>query len=401
MIRLRTVLLAMVLCTAVASYGARAGEKAIKVGVLTDMDGFAAETGGPGSVVAAQLAIDDFKSAINGKPIVLLSADMQDKPDVASSIARQWFDRDGVDIIADLPVSTVGLAVQGVARDRHKVLLITPSLTTELTGKQCSPWSIDFADDTSALSQGTVRAMVGQGFKSWFFITADFAFGHALEHDAIEVLKQAGGTVVGTIQNPVNTTDFASYIVAAQASKAQVVAVSDPSLDTINAIKEASEFGLTQGGQQLAALLMYISDIHSLGLKVAQGLSVTSGFYWDQNEQSRAFAKRFSDRAGRPPTKEQANIYAGLVAYFQAIKDIGSDDPDSVIANMRTRKIDYFGKQATLREDGRVMYDVTLYRVKKPEESKAPWDYYTKVADVPAQTAFLPLAGSACPYLKK
>ena len=209
------------------------------------------------------------------------------------------------------------------------------------------------------------------------------------------------GTVVGTIQNPVNTTDFASYIVAAQASKAQVVAVSDPSLDTINAIKEASEFGLTQGGQQLAALLMYISDIHSLGLKVAQGLSVTSGFYWDQNEQSRAFAKRFFARAGRPPTKEQANIYAGLVAYFQAIKDTGSDNPDSVISNMRTKKIDYFGKQATLREDGRVLYDVTLYRVKKPEESKAPWDYYTKVADVPAETAFLPLAGSACPYLKK
>jgi len=377
---------------------AQAGENAIKVGVLGDMSGYASSTGGVGSVTAARLAIEDAGPTIGGKPIELITADMQSKPDIAASIARQWFDQEGMDIIADIPVSSVALAVQAVGREKHKALLITAGLTTDLTRGQCSPWTMQWADDTSALSQGTVRLLVEQGLKKWFFVTADFAFGTALQRDATNVIQAVGGEVVGSVRAPMATNDFSSFLVQAQASEAQVVAFANASIDTINSIKQAGEFGLTKGGKKLAALLMYVSDVHSIGLANAQGLYVTSGFYWDESDKSRAFADRFMAVEHQMPTKEQANIYAGLINYFAAIKATGSDQAETVMRWLHTHTLDYFGRPVTLRIDGRVLYDLTLYQVKSPAESKAPWDYYKKIAVVPAGQAFLPLDPALCPY---
>jgi len=376
---------------------AHAGEKAIKIGVLGDMSGYASSTGGVGAVTAARLAIEDVGGAIDGKPITLISADMQSKPDTAATIARQWFDQDGIDIIVDVPVSSVALAVQAVAREKHKVLLITAGLTTDLTREQCSPWTLQWADDTSALAQGTVRALVAQGLRKWFFVTADFAFGHALQRDATAILQAAGGELVGSVQAPMQTTDFSSYLITAQSSPAQVVAFANASIDTITSIKQAGEFGLAASGKKLAALLVYISDVHSIGLADAQGLYVTSGYYWDESEASRAFARRFFAIQHAMPTKEQANIYAGLTNYFRAVKETGGDAADPVMTWLKSHPLDYFGRQTTLRADGRVMYDLALYQVKSPAESKAPWDYYKKIAEVPAEQAFLPLDAARCP----
>jgi branched-chain amino acid transport system substrate-binding protein len=389
---------ALGIATALTLAGAHlavANERSIKVGVLGDMTGYASSTGGEGSIVAAQFAIDDVGKSINGKPIELISGDMQSRPDIAVSIARKWFDVENVDFIVDIPVSSVALAVQAVARDKHKMLLIAGGLTTDLTRAQCSPWTIQWADDTSALAQGAVRALVAQGMKRWFFVTADFAFGHALQRDATKVLEAAGGEVVGSVRAPMQTQDFASFLLEAQASSADVVAFANASVDTIASVKQAGEFGL-QKTKKLAALLVYISDVHSIGLQDAQGLYATSGFYWDENEASRAFAKRFFAARNAMPTKEQANVYSGLMNYFHAIKETGSDDPDTVMKWLRGHKLDYFGAQTSLRADGRVMYDVGLYQVKAPTESKAPWDYYNKVATLPAEQAFLPLDTTLC-----
>jgi branched-chain amino acid transport system substrate-binding protein len=376
-----------------------AGENAIKVGVLGDMSGYASSTGGVGSVTAARLAIEDVGSAIAGKPIELISADMQSKPDIAASIARQWFDQEGVHIIADIPVSSVALAVQVVGRERHKVLLINGGLTTDLTRTQCSPWTMQWADDTSALSQGTVRMLTQQGLKTWFFVTADFAFGTALQRDATAVIQSLGGEVVGSVRAPMATNDFSSFLVQAQSSSAQVVAFANASVDTINSVKQAGEFGLAHS-KTLAALLMYVSDVHSIGLGNAQGLYVTSGFYWDESDRSRSFADRFMADQHVRPTKEQANVYAGLVNYFAAVKATGSTDGDAVMAWLHSHTLDYFGRPASLRIDGRVLYDLTLYQVKSPAESTGPWDYYKKIAAVPAKDAFLPLDPALCPYVK-
>jgi branched-chain amino acid transport system substrate-binding protein len=379
-----------------AGQSASADDHGIKVGVLADMSGYASSTGGQGAVTAAQMAVDDTGKAVAGKPISVVSADMQSKPDIAASIARKWFDEDGVDIVVDVPVSSVALAVQGVARDKHKSMLTTAGLTTELTRGQCSPWTMQWADDTSALSQGTVRALAKKGLRKWFFVTADFAFGQALQRDATAVLQSAGGEVVGSVKAPMQTSDFSSFLLEAQSSTAQVVAFANASVDTINSIKQAGEFGLAKSGKQLAALLVYISDVHSIGLDNAQGLFVTSGFYWDESDAARAFAKRFFAIQHAMPTKEQANIYAGLMNYFHAVQTVGSADPDKVTAWLKSNTLDYFGRPVTLRADGRVMYDLTLYQVKSPAESHEPWDYYKKVAAVPAAQAFLPLDASLC-----
>jgi branched-chain amino acid transport system substrate-binding protein len=383
--------------TLLGGQAAMAGEKVIKVGVLGDMSGYASSTGGVGAVTAARLAIEDAGGSINGKPIDLVSADMQSKPDIAATIAREWFDQGGVDIIVDIPVSSVALAVQAVGREKHKVLLITAGLTTDLTRDQCSPWTLQWADDTSALSQGTVRALIGQGLRKWFFVTANFAFGHALQRDATAVLQAAGGEVVGSAQAPMQTGDFSSFLIAAQSSPAQVVAFANASIDTITSIKQVGEFGLARSGKKLAALLIYLSDVHAIGLADAQDLYVTTGFYWDESEASRAFAQRFFAVQHAMPTKEQANIYAGLTNYFRAIRETSADGADPVMAWLRSHDLDYFGRRTTLRADGRVMYDLALYQVKSPAESKAPWDYYKKIADVPADQAFLPLDPVRCP----
>ncbi|MDB5359980.1 MAG: transporter permease [Rhodospirillales bacterium] len=380
--------------------GAMAGQNAIKIGVMIDGSGFAQDIGGAGAVVAAEMAAADYGGKALGKPIQIISADMQNKPDVASSIARQWFDQDQVDAITDLPVSSVGLAVQQVGKEKKKVLLISAAATAELTGAQCSPTSIQWADDTAALANGTAKAVVASGGKKWFFITADFAFGAAMEGAATAVIKASGGEVVGDVKHPLGTNDFSSYLLKAQASGANIIGLANVGLDSIATIRQAGEFGITQGGQQLAGFIVFISDIHSLGLKTAQGTYVTTGFYWDESDATRAFAKRFFEKRQRMPTKEQANTYAAVLHYLKALDAAKTDDAEKVTAEMKTMPTDYFGRKGSIRQDGRVLYDLALYQVKKPEESKYPWDYYKKIRDIPAAEAFRPLADGGCPFIK-
>jgi len=399
--RLKQLLSAGAALTALLSAGgALAGQNAIKIGVMIDGSGFAQDIGGAGAVTAAEMAAADYGGKALGKPIQIISADMQNKPDVASSIARQWFDQDQVDAITDLPVSSVGLAVQQVGKEKKKVLLISAAATAELTGAQCSPTSIQWADDTEALANGTAKAIVASGGKKWFFITADFAFGAAMEGAASAVIKAAGGEVVGDVKHPLGTNDFSSYLLKAQASGANIIGLANVGLDSIATIRQAGEFGITQGGQQLAGFIVFISDIHSLGLKTAQGTYVTTGFYWDDNEATRAFAKRFFEKRQRMPTKEQANTYAAVLHYLKAIDAAKTDDAEKVTAQMKAMPTDYFGRAGSIRQDGRVLYDLALYQVKKPEESKYPWDYYKKVRDITAAEAFRPLATGGCPFVK-
>ena len=380
--------------------GAQAGQNAIKIGVMIDGSGFAQDIGGAGAVTAAEMAAADYGGTALGKPIQIISADMQNKPDVASSIARQWFDQDQVDAITDLPVSSVGLAVQQVGKEKKKVLLISAAATAELTGAQCSPTTIQWADDTAALANGTARAVVASGGKRWFFITADFAFGTAMESAASAVIKASGGEVVGDVKHPLGTNDFSSYLLKAQASGANIIGLANVGLDSIATIRQAGEFGITQAGQQLAGFIVFISDIHSLGLKTAQGTYVTTGYYWDDSDGTRAFAKRFFEKRQRMPTKEQANTYAAVLHYLKAIDAAKTDDAEKVTAQMKAMPTDYFGRAGSIRQDGRVLYDLALYQVKKPEESKYPWDYYKKVRDITAAEAFRPLAAGGCPFVK-
>jgi branched-chain amino acid transport system substrate-binding protein len=324
---------------------------------------------------------------------------MQNKPDVAATIARKWFDEEGVGVIVDLPVSPVALAVQAIARERRKLLIITAGATAELTGKACSPWTVHLADDTVALGKGTAKAILAQGGKSWFLITADFAFGTAMAKEVRAAVEDAGGTVLGEVKHPVATNDFSSFILAAQASKAQVIALANSANDTVNAIKTAQEFGIARGGQRLASTLLFISDVHALGLEAAKGLNVVTGFYWDENDATRIFARRFFAARGKMPTKEQANTYAGVRAYLKTVEAVGSDDPSVVIADMKSKPIDYFGRPAAVRADGRAIYDLALYQVKAPEASNGPWDYYAKVAEVKGEDAFLPLGAGGCPFV--
>jgi branched-chain amino acid transport system substrate-binding protein len=382
---------------------ALAEETPVKIGVLTDLSGFAADSGGAGVVTAVKMAVKDAGGEVLGKKIEIVQADTLNKPDSAAQTARRWFEVEGVDAIVGLPVTPVALAVQNVARAQKKILLINEGATTELTGKQCSPYTVHFADDTNALASGTARALVQEGGKDWFFVTADFAFGHTMEDAASQVVKAMGGHVVGHALHPMNATDYASPLLEAQQSSANVIALANSAGDTINSIKQAAEFGVGRDGRQkLAGLLLFISDVHSLGLPVAQGLFVTTGYYWDEDDGSRAFAKRFAvEFNGRMPTKAQANAYAEVKHYLAAVAEAKTKAPDAVMAAMRKAPIDYFGRKADLREDGRVMYDVALYQVKTPAESKAPWDYYKKIRAIAAKDAFLPADPEACAFLKK
>jgi branched-chain amino acid transport system substrate-binding protein len=382
---------------------ARGAEAPVKIGVLTDLSGFAADSGGAGVVASVKLAVRDAGGTVLGQPIEVVQADTLNKPDSAAQTARRWFEVEGVDAIVGLPVTPVALAVQNVARTQKKILLINEGASTELTGRQCSPYTVHFADDTNALAAGTARALVQEGGKDWFFVTADFAFGHTMEEAASKVVTALGGHVVGRVLHPLNATDYASPLLQAQQSSANVIAFANSGGDTINSIKQAAEFGVGHDGRQkLAGLLLFISDVHSLGLQVAQGLFVTTGFYWDEDEETRAFAKRFAaEFEGRMPTKAQANAYAEVKHYLASIAAAKTKAPEAVMEAMRKMPIDYFGRQASLREDGRVMYDVALYQVKSPAESKAPWDYYKKIHPIAAKDAFLPADPQACAYLKQ
>ena len=372
------------------------GQTPVKIGVLTDMSSLYADIGGPGSVEAARMAIEDFGGKVLGRPIELVSADHQNKPDVGSNIARRWYDEDGVDLITDVPTSSVALAVEDVSREKHKLAIFTGAGSSDITGKNCSPYAAHWVYDTYALAHGTGSAIVKEGGTSWFFITADYAFGHALERDTAAVVKANGGTVLGEVRVPLNTQDFSSYLLQAQASKAKIIGLANAGGDTINSIKQAAEFGIVQGGQKLAGLLVFITDVHSLGLQTAQGLQLTSAFYWNQNDETRAWSKRFFDRVHRMPTMVQAGVYSAVKHYLEAVKALGTKDPDKVMAKMRATPInDFMSHNATLRIDGRVLRDLYLFEVKKPSESKDAWDYFKQLRTIPASEAFRPLDQAA------
>ncbi|WP_158931734.1 ABC transporter substrate-binding protein [Acidisphaera sp. S103] len=362
----------------------------VRVAVLTDENGPYTDSGGVGNIAAARMAAQDFGGVVLGRKIDILHADTQNKPDVAGSIARGWYDS-GVDAIIDLPVTPVALAVQQVAREKARTVMITASAISEFTSKFCSPTSSHWADDTHALTSGVAKLMTGPNSRTWFFITVDFSFGTALESMTAKAIEANGGKVIGDVKFPIGNSEFSSQIVQAQGSGASIIGIAAVGGDQVNLIKQAAEFGLRKNGARLAGYLVYITDIHALGLDVAQGLSFPASFYWDQNDDSRAFAKRFMAERKAMPTKNQALNYACTLHFLKAMAQAGTDDPIAVNKAMRAMPVAYFGRPATLRADGRLLYDVTLYRVKRPDESHYPWDYYTAVGTLPASDAFLPM----------
>jgi branched-chain amino acid transport system substrate-binding protein len=369
----------------------------VKIGVMNDQSGLYADLAGQGSVEAARMAVEDFGGSINGAPIEVLSADHQNKPDVGSNIVRQWIDVDDVDVVVDVPTSSVALAVTEIVKEKDRVFLVSGAATTELTGAACSPNTIHWTYDTYALAVGTGRAMVEEGGDSWFFITADYAFGHQLEEDTSRVVQEQGGQVLGSVRHPLSTADFSSYLLQAQGSGAKVIGLANAGTDTTNAIKQANEFGITQAGQQLASLLMFLTDVDALGLDVAQNLVLTTGFYWDMNDETRAWSQRFNERVGQMPTMVQAGVYSAVTHYLNAIKATGSDQAKAVVDQMKATPVnDFFAKDGKIREDGRMVHDMYLARVKTPDESTGRWDYYEILRTIPGDQAFLPLEESTC-----
>ncbi|MFB9268506.1 ABC transporter substrate-binding protein [Bradyrhizobium erythrophlei] len=371
---------------------ARAGEAGIsdgivKIGVLGDY-GSGRDLGGPGSVTAAKLAAEDFQNQVLGVPIQIISADHQNKPDVAVGIAKKWFDLERVDAVTDLAVSSVGLAVASLATQSNRSALVSGAATSDLTGPNCSPVITHWADDTYALSAGLVSELSARVAKDWFFVAVDYSFGSSMLKDGTTALNTAGRKVVGSVRFPFNTTDFSSFLLAAQASKAKVVALASTGADTVNAVKQTHEFGLQAGGQTIVGMLTFITDVHAMGLNMAEGMYVASQYYWDDDETTRAFAKRFSAIEGRMPTKLQAATYAAVRHYLKAVQSARTDDTKAVNAEMRRLPVDFFGRPARIRNDGRVIYDLSLYRVKSPGASKYTWDYYEKVSTIPGDRAF-------------
>jgi branched-chain amino acid transport system substrate-binding protein len=380
---------------------AQISDDVVKIGVLTDLSGPAATSTGQGSVVAAEMAVSDFGGSVLGKPIQVISADHQIKPDVAAGIARQWYDRDQVDLILDVPVSAVGLAVQAVANEKKKLFITHSTGTADFHGKFCSPYALQWVFDTHALAVGTAQEVTRRGGDTWFFLTADYAFGHALERDATRVIVENGGKVVGSVSHPFATPDLSSFVLQAQSSKAKIIGLAAGPPDNVNAIKLGGEFGVFQGGQQMAGLLVLITDVHALGLKAAQGLVLTTSFYWDMDEQTREWSKRFFAKINRMPTMWQAGVYSSVLNYLAAVKATGTDEPLKVAAKMREAPIqDLFARNGRLREDNLMVHDLILVQVKTPEESKYPWDYYKILTHISGEQAFGP-PNPACPLVKQ
>jgi len=378
-------------------------ETAIKLGVLNDMSSLYADISGPGSVVAANLAVEDFAKINPDLKVEVIGADHQNKPDIGSNIARQWYDRENVDVILDTTTSSVALAVSEVTKEKKKIFIPSGGGTSDLTGKSCSPYTVHWTYDTWALANGTGSALTKKGADTWYMLVADYAFGAALERDTTEAVTKAGGKVVGSVKHPLNSSDFSSFLLRAQASKAKVIALANAGSDTINAIKQAAEFGITQGGQSLAGLLIFSSDIKALGLQAAQGLVLTEAFYWDQTDATRAFSKRFAEKFnGKMPTSAQAGVYSSVLHYLKAVTAAKSKDSDAVMAKMKELPIDdaLFGK-GSVRADGRAIHNMYLYEVKKPSESKGPWDIYKVLATIPADEAFRPMDQGGCPLVTK
>ena len=381
---------------------AQISDGVIRIGVLSDMSSLYSDIGGPGSVVAAKMAVEDFGAAKKGMKVEIVSADHQNKPDVGSGIARQWYDSDKVDAIFDVPTSSVALAVNEITREKKKAFIISGAASSDLTGKACSPNSVHWTYDTWMLANGTGSAIVKTGGDSWFFITADYAFGHALERDTEAVVLKNGAKVLGKVRHPLNTQDFSSFLLQAQTSKAKIVGLANAGGDTTNAIKQAAEFGIVKGGQNLAGLLVFISDIHGLGLNIAQGLIFTEAFYWDLNDNTRAFAKRFAaQNNGKYPTMVQAGVYAGMLHYLKAVQAANTDDGTKVVAKMKEMPTDdpLFGR-GRIRADGRKIHPAYLVEVKKPSESKGPYDYYKVRTTIPADQAFRPEKDGGCALVK-
>ena len=398
---LRTTLLAALAATALSA-GSALAQVSVKLGVLNDMSGLYADISGPGSVVAAKMAVEDFKAESKGIKVEIVSADHQNKPDVGSSIARKWYDQDGVDMILDVTTSSVALAVSDVTREKNRIFMISGGGTSDLTGAKCTPNNVHWTYDTWALANGTGSAVTKGGGDTWFFLTADYAFGAALERDTGEAVKKAGGKILGGVKHPLSNADFSSFLLQAQGSKAKVIGLANAGADTINAIKQASEFGITQAGQSLAGLLIFSSDVKSLGLKAAQGLKLTEAFYWDQTDATRDFAKRFAAQfGGKMPTSAQAGVYSSVIHYLKAVEALKAKDTEKVMAKMKELPIDdvLFGK-GSIRVDGRAIHPMYLYEVKKPEESKGEWDMYKVLATIPTDEAFRPLKDGGCPLVK-
>ena len=398
----RKLVVAAAVATAMGSAQAQVSDGVIKIGVMNDQSSLYADISGQGAAVAARMAIEDFGAARKGMKVEVISADHQNKPEVGSSIARQWYDVDKVDVIVDVPTSSVALAVNQVTRDKNKLFLVSGAASSDLTGKACSPNTVHWTYDTWMLANGTGSAVVKTGGKSWFFLTADYAFGHALERDTEAVVTKNGGKVLGKVRHPLNAQDFSSFLLQAQSSKAQIVGLANAGGDTINAIKQASEFGIVKGGQNLAGMLVFITDVHALGLQTAQGLIFTETFYWDRNDASRAFAKRFAPQyKGNMPTMVQAGVYSAVTHYLKAIEAAKTDDGPKVIAKMKEMPTDdpLFGK-GRIRADGRKLHDALLVEVKKPSESKGPWDYYKIRTTIPADQAFRPEKDGGCSLVK-
>jgi branched-chain amino acid transport system substrate-binding protein len=373
----------------------------LKIGVLTDMSSLYADNGGPGSVPAAQMAVDDFGGTVLGRKIVVVSADHQNKADVGGAIARRWIDNEDVEAILDVPNSAVALAVQGITREKNKVFLATGAATSRLTGDECSPTGIHWTYDTYALSQGTTKAVSKLGFRNWYFLSADYSLGAQLEADSRKVIAAQGGKVVGSVKHPVNTPDFSSFLLQAQSSNADVIALADAGGDFINAVKQASEFGITKS-QKLVGLLVFIADIHSLGLPSAQGLILSSAFYWDMNDETRAWSKRFIDKTQKVPTMIHAGTYGAVMHYLKAIEKAGSVDGPAVAREMRAMPVnDFMTKNGKIRADGRLVRDMYLFRVKSPEESKYKFDYYQYLATIPGNEAFRPEEEGGCHLSEK
>jgi branched-chain amino acid transport system substrate-binding protein len=370
----------------------------VKLGVLNDRSGIYADLSGEGSVVAARMAIEDFDAAAKGINVEVISADHQNKPDVASTIARQWYDEEGVDLIVDVPTSSAALAVNEITREKGKIFLNSGAASTDLTGAQCAPGTGHWTYDTYALANGTGRAMVESGYKNWFFLTADYAFGHSLEENTSKVVEASGGKVIGSVRHPFPGTDFSSFLLQAQASGADVIGLANAGGDTVNSIKQAAEFGITQAGQALAGLLIFITDVHALGLETAQGLVLTEAFYWDLNDETRAWSERFSaEMNGSKPTMVHAGVYSAVMHYLKGVEATGDKQTDAVMGWMKSNPSEdqVFGK-GSLRADGRHLHDMYLFQVKSPAKSTGPWDYYKLLATIPAEAAFRPLEDGGC-----
>lgn len=403
---MRSLLVGLLSCTCLAaSPGALAQGKisdgVVKLGVMTDMSGPYADNNGAGSVLAARLAVEDFKGNVAGAPIELVFADHQNKPDIALNIARQWIDKDKVDAFVDLAASSVGLAIGHLAAERNRVILNSGSSTTRITNEECNTVTAHWTYDTYALGYGTAAELTKRGTKKWFFITADYVFGHSLEQDATKFIVANGGEVVGSGRHPFPSSDFASFLLRAQSSGADIVAMANSGADFVNSIKQAAEFGLTPK-QKVTGLLVYINDIHAIGLKAAQGMLITDAFYWDRNDETRAWSKRFFEQIKRMPTMNHAGIYSAVMHYLKAIQAIGIDEAQAVMAQMRATPVnDMFATNGKLRIDGRMVHDMYLFQVKSPGESKGDWDYYKLVETIPGDKAFQPLELSRCPLVKQ